>query len=225
MGDITSYSLADFLLFSPETYWRLFERANELYWPAPLAGLALGLVMLAAALWSRGLLVRLAALIAGAGLIWIAWAFLWQLFQPINFAMDYAVPAFAAAGLLFLIFAVAGGRAARRPSAVPAPLIFLAVVIYPYLAPVMGRDVTGAEIVGIAPDPTAMAAGALALLAGRLWWRILMAAVPVLWLAFSALTLFTMGAPEWPIPTAAALLVLFGLYQPAAGRAVMPVRG
>ena len=36
MTEWESYRLSDFLLFSPRTYWRLFELHNEALWPLPL---------------------------------------------------------------------------------------------------------------------------------------------------------------------------------------------
>ena len=49
MSEWWSYSLSDFLMFSPRTYYRLFELYNLALWPWHIAGLALGLVVLA--LW------------------------------------------------------------------------------------------------------------------------------------------------------------------------------
>ena len=46
----------------------------------------------------------------------------------------------------------------------------------------------------MAPDPTAAATLALIALAARSRWTALLCVVPALWLAISALTLFTMGS-------------------------------
>ena len=35
MGDWLNYEAADFLLFSAEVYWRLFELENTALWPLP----------------------------------------------------------------------------------------------------------------------------------------------------------------------------------------------
>ena len=42
-----TYSLRDFLLFSPRTYYRLFELYNAAIWPAQIVALGLGLAVLA----------------------------------------------------------------------------------------------------------------------------------------------------------------------------------
>lgn len=46
MSDWLSYRLSDFLMFSPETYYRLLELYNEAVWPAQVAALAAGLLLL-----------------------------------------------------------------------------------------------------------------------------------------------------------------------------------
>ena len=38
MSEWWTYTLSDFLLFSPRTYYRLFELYNDEIWPAQIAG-------------------------------------------------------------------------------------------------------------------------------------------------------------------------------------------
>ena len=45
MSEWWTYSLSDFLLFSPRTYYRLFELYNADIWPAQIVSLALGVVI------------------------------------------------------------------------------------------------------------------------------------------------------------------------------------
>src|SRR5205807_4521090 len=47
MSEWWTYSLSDFLLFSPRTYYRLFELYNLALWPGQIAAIALGIVLLA----------------------------------------------------------------------------------------------------------------------------------------------------------------------------------
>jgi len=51
MSEWWTYSLSDFLLFSPRTYYRLFELYNVAIWPLQIVGLALGVAIV-------GLLLR-----------------------------------------------------------------------------------------------------------------------------------------------------------------------
>ena len=57
MPEWWTYSLADFLLFSPRTYYRLIERHNDAVWPAQLVTLGLGVLiagLLRERAWWRG---------------------------------------------------------------------------------------------------------------------------------------------------------------------------
>ena len=45
MSEWWTYSLSDFLLFSPRTYYRLFELYNLAVWPAQIFTLALGIAI------------------------------------------------------------------------------------------------------------------------------------------------------------------------------------
>jgi hypothetical protein len=76
------------------------------------------------------------------------------------------------------------------------------------LAPLTGRPWTTAEIFGVAADPTAIASLAvLALVRGRIRWLLL--AVPLLWCAATALTLWAVKAPEAVVVAVATLLALW----------------
>jgi hypothetical protein len=39
-----TYTLGDFLMFSPVTYWRLVENDNKEVWPVQIAGLIAGII-------------------------------------------------------------------------------------------------------------------------------------------------------------------------------------
>jgi hypothetical protein len=65
---------------------------------------------------------------------------------------------------------------------------------YPLLAPLSGRPWLQAEVAGLAPDATVAATFALMLLATRPPWVLL--AIPCVWAAVSAATLWTLGAVE-----------------------------
>src|SRR5262245_40135328 len=73
MSEWWTYSLSDFLLFSPRTYYRLFELYNAQIWPAHMLALALGLIALVA---SGGMRARVVPAILGALWLWVAWAYL-----------------------------------------------------------------------------------------------------------------------------------------------------
>ena len=47
----STYELIDFLMFSPQVYFRLFETQNAALWPAPAVALLFGMAVLV--LWQR----------------------------------------------------------------------------------------------------------------------------------------------------------------------------
>jgi hypothetical protein len=213
MPEWWTYSLGDFLLFSPRTYYRLIERHNVTIWPAQLLALALGLAI--AVLLARPTRGRSRAVAGILALLW-AWAgttFVAGRYATINWAAWYFAWLFAAEVLLlgWLGLAAAGLRFGWRrdtASLVGSGLFGVSVVLYPALAPLFGRGWTQAEVFGIAPDPTVL--GTLGLLlaaegAPRSRWALLGA--PVLWCALSGATLWAMGSPEAWIVLPVAVLV------------------
>ncbi|MEM8662756.1 MAG: DUF6064 family protein [Pseudomonadota bacterium] len=206
MSEWWRYDFADFLLFSADTYWRLFALHNADYWP--LGAIAtVGLIALYVATVKRWRWTSPAvALSLAAAWIFVAEAFLAGRYAPINWVIsDIRLLFLAQAGLLFAL----GWRLsfATRATSGARALVFLALA-YPLLAPLNGREWAQAELVGLAPDPTAIATlGLVAMARIRLLsWLFMM--IPILWLAFSAATLFTMGAATGFVPLVAIVLAL-----------------
>lgn len=199
MSEWWSYTLSDFLLFSPRAYYRLLERHNEALWPAQLLTLGLGLIIL-------GLLRRprlwqgrtVSAFLAGLW-VWVAWAFLWRRYATINWAAVYVAPLFVLEAGLLVWIGVVRRRLTfrlRRDAAdwIGIALFILSLVVYPLIAPLVGRPWSQAEIFGIVPDPTVLATLGLLLLAeGRPRWELL--AVPIVWCTISGATLWAMHSP------------------------------
>jgi hypothetical protein len=207
MSEWWTYRLSDFLMFSPRTYHRLLELTNAEIWPLQVVTIAAGL----AALWLawRGAYGRVIALVLAAAWIFVAWAYHLERYATINTAAPYYAAGFAVQALLLTWCALR--RDGLRFGAQPAPvrwigsgLLAAGVVLYPLLAPVAGRPWMQAEIFGVAPDPTAVATiGALLLVRGRIAWLL---ALPLLWCAVTALTLWSMQAPDAVVPAAALVL-------------------
>ncbi len=196
MSEWWKYTVSDFLLFSPRTYYRMIERYNEAVWPAHIVTLGLGLVII----W---LLRRpssrqgqvISAIVAGHW-AWVATAFLWQRYATINWAATYAAWLFALEVALLVGLGVIRKAVSFRihrsaGGIVGVGLLVLAVGLYPLLAPILGRSWRQAEVFGMAPDPTVLATLGLLLSAeGRSRWSLLL--VPVLWCLFSGATLWAM---------------------------------
>lgn len=182
MGDLSTYSLADVIPYTREVYLRLFVRFNEAVWPAHLVALALGALILWLALRGRSRIL--------AGLLAICWAFVGYAFHirlhaDLNWAATYFGWAYLAQAALVL---AAGSRGAfdRNPDApldtsgwIGVGLVAFALVIHPLLTPLTGDDWSGAEVFGMAPDPTVLATLGIAAIAEHIPWPLL--AIPLLW--------------------------------------------
>lgn len=207
MSEWWTYSLSSFLLFSPRTYYRLFELYNADVWPLQIVTLAAGLAILLLVLrntaWSR----RTVAAILAALWLFVAWAYLLQRYDPINFAARYYAIGFAVQAALLVWTGVVRDRL-RFESAgwVGVALIAYALVLHPLIAPLSGRPWIQAEIFGLAPDPTVIATLGVLVAAARPNWHLLVP--PLLWCAVSGLTLWTMESPEAPLPALAAAFAI-----------------
>lgn len=215
MSEWWTYTLSDFLLFSPRTYERLIAAYNAAVWPAQIAGLAgaISIFVLALRARSRPRAAAIAATtILGAGWLWVAIAFHASRYATINWAAVYFVWAFgleavllAAAGLAGWIRFEGGPNGLRRRAGLG--LLVFALAVEPLIGPLAGRGWRGAEVFGILPDPTAIATLGVLLAAqvrGRWAWMVL--PLPLVWCAVSGALLLAMKSPVWWIPPAAALL-------------------
>jgi hypothetical protein len=212
MSEWWTYRLSNFLLFTPRTYYRLFELYNTAIWPAQVvaAGLGLGVV----ALLRRGGAAcgRLIAGILSACWLWVAIAFLANRYASINFAAAYFAWAFGVEAALLIGMGVLRGRItfawpADRAGRAGLALFLFALAAGPAVGPVLGRGWRQVEVFGVAPDPTAIATLSVLLLAKvRARWVLLV--VPVLWCVFTGGTLLAMKAADWWIPWAAAALAV-----------------
>jgi hypothetical protein len=198
VGDWWSYTLADFLLFSPRTYYRMLERYNAAVWPAQVLTSALGLGILILLRRPSARHGRIIAGILALLWVWVAWAFLLSRYADINWAMTYVAPLFVLEALLLVWWGVIGGKLSfavepQARSRAGAALFMFALLLYPGLATISGRPWRQAEVFGIAPDPTAFATVGLLLLASsRVRWALL--PVPLIWCAITAATLWAMSA-------------------------------
>lgn len=216
----STYTLADLLLFSSRTYYRLFELYNAAIWPGHLAAAAIGMAILAGALRRRAAGARIAAGLLAACWLWVAWAFLFKRYAPINWAAHYFAYGFGAEALLLLWLGAVRGRLAFPPlrnliARAAFGIAVFGLFAYPLLAAISGRPWHQLEMFGLAPDPTAVATLGLLLMATRP--PALLLAIPLAWCAISGATLFTMDAPHaWVAPAAALLTLLLAACKPAA---------
>jgi hypothetical protein len=219
MSEWWRYRPSDFLMFSPRVYQRLFELVNEAWWPLHLLVLPAALLGLWALARGRGW----GALGTGLGAAWLfsTVVFVHGRYVPIQWAAAYLLPALIGLAALLPLLGWQAGRALRTAAAQPAPrlswgpalaLAVWAVLLHPLLAPLAGRGWAQAEVLGFAPDPTAIATLALLLALPRLPTRLWRAAVALAgglvgaWCLFSAFMLMTMENWQALVPGVGAVV-------------------
>lgn len=210
MSEWWTYSLSSFLLFSPRTYYRLFELHNAQYWPLQLPALLLGFAILARTVFPSSWSGRVIATILAVFWAIVAWTFLLERYDPINFAARYFALGFALQAALLFLFGVIRDNLRADTGTIAAKigiaLIGYALALHPLIAPLSGRPWTQAELFGLAPDPTViLTLGALVAAAPPNW---LLLVLPIAWCIISGLTLWTMESPEWPLIVVAGLLTV-----------------
>jgi hypothetical protein len=201
MSEWWTYSLSSFLLFSPRTYYRLFELYNLAVWPLQIVALALGFVILVliwrAPVWSG----RAVATILVACWLFVAWAYLLERYDSINWIARYFAIGFAVQAALLIWTGIIRDRLRFDLGGISGrfglTILLYVLVIYPLIPWLAGRPWTQAEIFGLAPDPTAIATLGILLATDRPRWRLLV--LPLLWCMISGLTLWTMEQPEAPV--------------------------
>lgn len=208
MSEWWTYRLSDFLLFSPRTYYRLFELHNEALWPAHPAALAAGVAILVLAARGGPARGRIVAALLAACWTWVAWSFLYTRYATINWAATWFAALFLAQAALLALAGTLGGKldfAAGRSWRLG--LFAFALAVQPLAGILAGRHWTQAEVFGMTPDPTAVGTLGIAALASGPWrWGLMV--IPILWCAVSGATLWTMGSPDAFVPPAAALVAL-----------------
>lgn len=191
MSEWWTYGLSDFLMFSPQTYWRLVARYNAAWWPAQLVAIAAGCGLLVLVRRPNAAAGRAALVLLAGAWAWVGWAFHARQYAEIFLAAPWLAWACGAQALMLPVTAVASrnARAATGASKVGTLLLVLAL-LFPLLTPLAGRDWQQAEVFGLMPDPTALATlGALLALAHpRAWMRAVLAVVPASTLLLGAAT-------------------------------------
>lgn len=192
-----TYTISDFLLFTSHTYYRLFELYNRAVWPLHLVACALGLALLVLLFRGGTWRGRAIALILAACWLWVAWGYLYERYDTINWAARYFAIAFAAqAGLLIVSGVVLdrftpGGGCVNRAG---VGLVAFALFVQPLFAPLTGRAWLQMEFFGLVPDPTVAATVGALVAMGRAHVPLLV--IPLLWCTLAGLTSWAMNAPD-----------------------------
>ncbi len=228
---LLSYRLHDLLMFSADTYFRLFEIVNRRTWPAPLVGelFALGVLTAAArrpaahtstrrmtavmtAVMTAGMTLApalassaVAALYFRGGFSDIHWLGGWWSGTFLLHAVAWLA---CFTHLAFFASPHTAPWAAGLQRTVGLTLL-LAAAAWPALAPISQRPLWQSEVLGLAPDATVLLSlGVMLSLRLPRLWCVTLLIVPLAWCAFTGATLWAMQQPQalvLPLAGAAAL--------------------
>jgi hypothetical protein len=223
MSEWWTYSLSDLVMYSRQTYYRLFELYNVAIWPAQIVAVVAGVsawALLRRADLRRG---RLIAAFLALCWLWVAIAFHAKRYAAINWAaVDFAW-GFGVEAVLLVWTGIIRGRLVfdreGRPMARAGLAIFLfALAVQPVAGLVFGRTWRQLEFFGLAPDPTAIGTlGLLLVAAGRTRWELIV--IPAIWCVLSAAMLWAMKTPDaWIVAIGAALVTALAIARAVALR-------
>ena len=195
MPEWRTYELSDFLMFAPDTYWRLVARYNADAWPLHLLGLVAALVLFGVATWRPQESSRKIGIVLALAWLHVAWAFHWEHYAQINWAARYFAGACAIEAALLVASAFMPPPAGRAPAPVLRTtgwVLATAGLLYPLATLVAGRPWGQAEVYGLMPEPTALLTLGVLLATGGTR-RGLLAVIPLLSLlvGWTTLWLFT----------------------------------
>ncbi|KTG16763.1 hypothetical protein AUR63_01475 [Guyparkeria sp. XI15] len=185
-----SYRPGDLLMFSPETYRRLFERLNLELWPWHGLLALLVVAMLWLALRPERVAQRAAGILLAAAWAAVAWGF-FDLYAEINLLAPWLAGVFVAQALAIAAIALVGpglaiGYAGRR-ARIGLAIACWGLLGHPLLLLAVGRSPASLELFGLAPDPTAIATIGL-LLSSQLRHPVPLLVLPLAWCLIAALT-------------------------------------
>lgn len=194
MGDLTTYHLSDFILFSPSTYFRQFELYNLAIWPLHLVAIVFSCVMIYALWKNPPWATRFVAVLLVMSWLWVAWAFLYQRFYQIHVVANWYAAGFVLQAGLIAWYGVIKNRFVSFPgntlrTKLGSGLLLVSFVLYPFMPLIFGRSWLQFEMPFLAPDPTILATLAILLIyksPGVLY------IIPVTWVLLSGMTLLAM---------------------------------
>jgi hypothetical protein len=206
MDDWLSYRLSDLILFSPQTYYRMFAQYHARIFPLQvvLVASAVALPLLVRSRWAPA--GRIVPAVLAAWWTWVAIAFHLSRYSTINWAARYFALLFVAQAVLLVWYAIRETRHRAQQDNWVTWGLWLVAILAPVGSMLSGRTWNQVELVGATPDPTAIATLAFALSVAR--WRLVLAIVPLVWCGIGAATLWALDSREAWIPLLSSMLAI-----------------
>lgn len=207
------------LPYTAEVLYALYGQYNQAIAPIHILFLVLAGTVLALTLRRSRQSVRVVGLILVLAWLWVAIAFHWQHFSLINFSAGIYAGLFGVQAMLIAWnLVVRSGTAFHRlhdlAGVVAVAVIICAVLLYPILDWLSGYSWPEWRLFGVAPGPTALFTLGVMLLAQCRARLIILAAIPVLWVAIEAWSAWVLGMPQDLAPALVAGMALLVLVRP-----------
>lgn len=206
--DWASYTLSDFILFSPEAYLALFDGQYNFRRRFVLITLDIASILVLIPLigirpkvfWSR-----LGSLCLAATLIFVAYDFLWLRFLPINYMARYYAIGFVVQALLIFYVGVVRGQLFVVAPRGYSRTVGLGLVGYGFIFKLIVDSLISnnwirSDFFGEAPDPTVIVLIGILILSKEALgqrWNMILLALPILWCVISGLTLMGLDLPGY----------------------------
>ncbi len=194
MDKLASYSLSDFILFSEPVYYRLFELYNLAIWPLQLLAIFFAFLMFVM-LWKKPVWAgRLIAGILVVSWVWVAWAFLHERFYQVHVVANWYAFGFLLQAVLLTWYGVIKNQFIlleenKSRISIGLKLLFIFLILYPFITVLTGRSWLQFEMFALAPDPTVLVTLVI------LWISKVTPVfyiIPIAWLLISGVTLMVM---------------------------------
>ncbi|MFW5808129.1 MAG: DUF6064 family protein [Spirochaetota bacterium] len=219
MGDLLTYRIPHFVLFSKRTFFHLFQQYHEDIWPVQFLFLSLGMVLLFLFVMDRLHVVLLSATFFFCW-IWIAWFYHYTHYTTINWAAQYFAYAFFLQGAILLVSGLAARlrtvtAASRIEKLIAALLVAFSIAGYPLVQLLSGVAWTRLSLFGATADPTVFATLVfLAVSRNAFSWFAWI--IPVLWSIISGAVLWTFDSPyALLLPVSAVVLAAYAAFTNA----------
>ncbi len=223
MSDWWTYDLADLILFSSHTYYRLIELYNLAIWPFHLLAILFAAALLYLTVKRPPHHGKITAIILATSWLWVAWAFHWQRFAVIHWVASYYAIVFVAQAILLVWLGLLKDQLRLQPVTTASQKLALSIVLYallmhPFIMLPFGHHWKQAELFTVTPDTTVLATIGLILLSNQKSNKWLLV-IPLAWCAVSGTTLYILqsfSAAGLILTLLAALTVLLlRKFQPA----------
>lgn len=193
MNELGTYRITDFVLFSKETLFEVYDAYNQQWWPLQIFWILLSFLILSFAKAPSLFRSRILSVILSAAFLWSGSAFLIGQFQSINWVAQYfAYLFFAEAALIFLLGALLGKfeiGSANKFSRLFGLMLFALAAFVPFeiffdhkLSPVL--------VFGFGADRTAVGTMGLLIASSAKWLKWILMAPCLIWCLFMLMVFY-----------------------------------